>query len=290
MSPIDKSDHELPITVYSRESSLVHPGRVIRELAGDLWRCRELIWILFTRDLRAQYRQSIFGYLWLFVPIISTTVVWMFLSSAQVIRVAETSIPYPAFVMIGSMVWGIFLSSVHQPLQSFNQGQAVFMKLKVPPEAFIFAGMSHIVFDSLVRLLMLIPVCFALGVVPAKTAWLFPLGLLGAGLLGMSLGMLMIPLASLYHDVSRLVGTLLQFGMYLTPVVYPPPKSGWASALIQWNPVTHIVVSSREWLTAGMHESNLLFPLITAGALLVLCIAMLILRVVLPHLVERMGM
>ena len=290
MSSITDNHPELPLTVYSRQSSLVHPTRVFGEVLSDLWRCRELIWILFSRDLRAQYRQSVFGYLWLFVPVISTTIVWMFLSNTQVIRVAETPIPYPAYVLIGSMVWGIFLSSVHQPLQSFNQGQSVFMKLKVPPEAFIFAGMSHIVFDSLVRCLMLIPVCFVLGVMPAKTAWLFPLGLFGAGLLGMSIGMLMIPLASLYHDVSRLVGTLLQFGMYLTPVVYPPPKTGWASLLIQYNPVTHIVVSSRDWLTSGMSDSNIIFLGILAGALVVLAIAMLILRVVLPHLVERMGM
>jgi lipopolysaccharide transport system permease protein len=260
------------------------------EVASDLYRCRELIWILFTRDLKAQYRQSVLGYVWLFVPMVSTTIVWMFLSNTRVIQVAETPIPYPAYVLLGSMIWGIFLASVNQPLNSFNQGTQVFMKLKVPPEAFILAGMSHIAFDACVRCLLLVPVFIALRMTPAATVWLFPLGLMGAGLLGMSLGVLMIPMASLYHDVSRLVSTSLQFAMYLTPVVYPPPKSGWAATLIQWNPLTHVIVSARDWLTLGFSNSNLIFAGVILVSLLLLWVGMLALRAVLPHLVERMGM
>lgn len=280
----------LPIVVYSRNKSHIKPWRVTAEVASDLYRCRELIWILFTRDLKAQYRQSVLGYVWLFVPMVSTTIVWMFLSSTRVIQVAETAIPYPAYVLLGSMIWGIFLSSVNQPLSSFNQGTQVFMKLKVPPEAFILAGMSHIAFDACIRCLLLIPVFFVLKIAPAATFWLFPMGLIGAGLLGMSIGVLMIPLASLYHDVSRLVSTSLQFVMYLTPVVYPPPKSGWAATLIQWNPLTHVIVSARDWLTLGFSDSNLIFAGVMLGSLLLLWVGMLALRAVLPHLVERMGM
>lgn len=281
---------QLPLIIYQRNSAGIEPLKVTSEIALDLYRSKELIWILFTRDLKAQYRQSVLGYIWLFVPMVSTTIVWMFLSSARVIQVAETPIPYPLFVLIGSMIWGIFLSAVNQPLTSFNQGAQVFMKLRVPPEAFILAGMSHIAFDACIRSVLLIPVFIGLSVYPPSTAFLFPLALVAAGLLGMSIGVLMIPLASLYHDVSRLVSMVLQFAMYLTPVVYPPPKTGWAATLISWNPLTHVVVSGRDWLTTGVSTSNLMFVAILLGALMLLWLGMLVLRSVLPHLVERMGM
>jgi lipopolysaccharide transport system permease protein len=214
----------------------------------------------------------------------------MFLSNTQVIQVAETPIPYPAYVMIGSLIWGVFIASVNQPLSSFNQGQGVFMKLKVPPEAFIFAGMSHVVFDTVIRSCVLVPVFFALGIVPASTSLLFPIGLLGAGLIGLSIGMLMIPISSLYTDASRFVSTGLQFGMYLTPIVYPAPKNGFASVLINANPLTHVVNSTRDWLTLGFSNSNVIFLLLVTFSCILLLTAMLILRVVLPHLIERMGM
>jgi lipopolysaccharide transport system permease protein len=284
------SSPDLPVVIYSPESPLAHPGKLVKEIFSDIWRCRELTWILFTRDLKAQYRQSYFGYIWLFIPVISTTIIWMFLSSTKAIQVAATPIPYAAYVMLGTMVWGVFTSAINQPLASFQAGQSVFMKLKVPPEAFILAGMSKIVFETLIRMIVLVPVFVLLKVVPASTFWLFPVGLAAAVLVGAAIGFLMIPLGSLYSDVSRLVSTLLGFGMYLTPVVYPPPESGLAATIIEWNPITSIVMVTRDWLTLG--HSNYLTPFVitTLVAAIMLFVAIVIFRVVLPHLIERMGM
>lgn len=280
----------LPVVVYSPESPLTHPLKLIRDIGSDIWRCRELTWILFTRDLKAQYRQSYFGYIWLFIPLISTTIVWMFLNSTQVIQVAETPIPYPAYVMLGTMIWGVFTSAVGQPLASFQAGQSIFMKLKVPPEAFILAGMSKIVFELLIRIIVLVPVFIALKIVPASTFWLFPVGLAAAVLIGAAIGFMMIPLGSLYSDVSRLVGTVISFGMYITPVVYPPPTSGWASTIIQCNPMTAVVMVTRDWLTIGHSIYLVSFVVTTCLAAVLLFVSLIVLRVVLPHLVERMGM
>jgi lipopolysaccharide transport system permease protein len=281
---------ELPVVVYSPESPLAHPLKLVKEICTDIWRCRELTWALFSRDLKAQYRQSYFGYVWLFVPVISTTIVWMFLSSTQVIQVAETPIPYPAYVMLGTMIWGVFTASVNQPLASFQAGQAVFMKLKVPPEAFILSGMSKIFFELLIRIVVLVPVFVGLKIVPASTFWLFPFGLAAASLTGAAIGMALIPLGSLYSDVSRLVSTAMAFGMYITPIVYPPPKSGWAAMVIEWNPITSIVMVSRDWLTTGHSEYMLPFVGTVFCATILLTLSIVVFRVVLPHLIERMGM
>ena len=282
--------NDLPVTVYSAESPLAHPGKLVKEIFSDIWRTRELTWILFTRDLKAQFRQTYFGYVWLFVPVISTTLVWMFLNSTKVIQVAATPIPYPAYVMLGSMIWGVFTSAMNQPLASFNAGRGVFMKLKVPPEAFILSGLANIVFGLVIRMLVLIPVFAALKMMPASTFWLFPVGMGCAVLIGMSIGFLMIPLGALYTDVTRLVGTVMGFLMYLTPVVYPPPDSGWAATLIHYNPLTAVVMTTRDWLTIG-HSSYLPAMLITTAISAVfLFFGIILFRVALPHLIERMGM
>lgn len=280
----------LPVTVYSAESPLANPGKLVREIFSDIWRTRELTWILFTRDLKAQYRQSFLGYIWLFVPVLSTTIIWMFLNSTQVIQVAETPIPYPAYVLIGSMIWGVFTASVNQPLASFNAGRAVFMKLKVPPEAFILSGLSKIVFELLIKMLVLIPVFAVLGITPAMTCVLFPVGMACTILVGIAIGFLMIPIGSLYTDVGRLVGTAMAFGMYITPVVYPPPAGGLAAVVIKYNPLTAIVMTTRDWLTLGHSEYLLPMLITTSLSTAALFFGLIIFRVVLPHLIERMGM
>lgn len=288
-SNIDNS-YDLPLTEYSATSPLAQPGKLFKEIVTDIWRAKELTWILFTRDLKAQFRQTYFGYAWLFVPVIVTTCVWMFLNNTQVIEVAATPIPYPLYVLLGTMIWTLFTSAVNQPLVAFNAGRPVFMKLKVPPEAFILAGLGKVIFEVTIRMLVLIPVFLILNFPLANTFWLFPLGLACTLLVGLSLGVLMIPIGSLYTDVSRAVTTGLNFAMYLTPVVYPPPKAGFAAAVVHYNPITSLVMTTRDWLTVGHNGyiPTMLFTTILAAATLI--IGVVVFRVVLPHLIERMGM
>jgi lipopolysaccharide transport system permease protein len=281
---------ELPVVVYSAESAMVSPIKLIREIARDLWRSRQLTWMLFVRDTKASHRQSVLGFLWMFIPVLSTTLVWTFLSSARVIRVAETPVPYAIHVMVGSMIWTLFVSSLNQPLASFNAGQSVFMKLKVPPEAFILSGLMAIFADLIIRLLILIPVLFWFGVVPPSTVWLFPLGLLATCLFGAAIGMIMIPLGSLYGDVPRIFGTAVSLGMYVTPIIFPVPETGLASTLVRLNPMTSMVMVTRDWLTLGHSEYLPVFLVLTGVSIIVLLSSIIALRIALPHLVERMGM
>jgi lipopolysaccharide transport system permease protein len=278
------------IVVYSSKSQLRTPVPLLREIFAELWQFRELSWILFTRDLRAHYRQNYLGYFWLFAPVVTNTLIWVFLSRSQVIQIAETSIPYPAYVLVGSLIWGAFSASVTQPLTSFAAGQSVFTRLNVPTEAFMFSGLARVVFDLLIRLSVVIPVFLFLGINPVATAPLFFFGLACTILIGFSIGLLLVPLGSLYSDVGRVVETGLGVGMYLAPVVYPPPTSGWARSLVDLNPLTAVIVTTRDWLTLGHSGYVLQMLAMTFASCLLLLAGLVVCRVALPNLIERMGM
>ncbi|MDH3446172.1 MAG: ABC transporter permease [Deltaproteobacteria bacterium] len=278
----------LPFVAYTPESALRNPAKLVRELFAELWKSRELIWILFLRDLKAMYRLSYLGYAWIFVPPLATSAVWLFLNSQRIVQIAETPIPYSAFVLIGTMLWTTFSTALTQPLVSFTAGKPVFTKLKVPPDVFVIAGMARVVFDLFVRLLLLLPLFIFLEMLPPPTAFLFPLNVVCLLLLASALGMVLIPLGALYQDVGRAVTMSVGFVMYLAPVIYPPAKSGWSSTLINWNPVTPIIMTGRDWLTVG--HSDYFGPMLIVGgaSLVVLFIAAVVLRVAMPHLVARM--
>ena len=106
-----QSSSPLAVTVYSPESPLRNPMKLICDIFSDIWRTRELIGILFIRDLKAAYRQTYLGYIWILLPAIATTAVWYYMTNQGLINVGKTPIPYPAFVMIGQIIWGTFTAA-----------------------------------------------------------------------------------------------------------------------------------------------------------------------------------
>ncbi len=102
--------------------------------------------------------------------------------------------------------------------------------------------------------------------------------------------MLLIPVGSLYGDIAQAIPILMGFLMYMAPVVYPPPKSGLAAAIIEWNPMTPLLMGTRDALTAGATENLLPAVVIFIVSSLVVFTSLIGVRVVMPHLVARMGM
>lgn len=285
----------LPATIYTPESPLRNPLKLILTIFADIWRSRELIGMLFVRDLKAAYRQSYLGYIWILLPPIATTAAWYYMTSQKLINVGNTPIPYPAFVMIGQIIWGTFTAAFAAPQAGFNGGSAVFMKLKVPPEAFIANSIAQIIFDLFVKTILIVAV-FAIFWSDLNLSWtalLVPFGLAITMLFGVSLGLFMVPLGSLYSDVGRIVGMAMPFLMYTTPVIFPLAKGdGLAATLMNWNPLSPAIEVTRCWLTQGAADPNLVFGLLILIpiSLVLSIVGLVLIRIAMPHLVVRMGM
>jgi len=71
----------LPEVVYTPDSELSHPLTMLRALISDIYAGRELAWRLFVRNIRAQYRQTLLGFVWLLIPPVATTLLWVILKA-----------------------------------------------------------------------------------------------------------------------------------------------------------------------------------------------------------------
>ena len=92
-------------TVYSPEPILHHPLILFREMWRDLLASRELAWRLFARNIKAMYRQTALGYAWAFLPPLMTTAIWVLIQRAKILSVGETNVPYPVYVLVGTIIW-----------------------------------------------------------------------------------------------------------------------------------------------------------------------------------------
>ena len=120
------------VTVYTPESSLRDPTRMLRNMFHDLIAGRELAWQLAVRDIRAQYRQTALGLLWAFILPLAHTLTWIFLSRSGIVTVRDTTLPYPVYVFTGTMMWAIFMDAVNAPLQQTIASKQMLAKLNFP--------------------------------------------------------------------------------------------------------------------------------------------------------------
>ena len=280
---------DLPVRVYTPESDLAHPARLWREMLHDLWAGRELAWRLAVRDISAQYRQSALGVVWALITPLSTTAVWLFLSTSKLVQVADTGIPYPVFVFTGTLLWSILLDSFNAPLGQVNANRPLLAKINFPREALILTGIYQTLFNAAIKIGILLLVLPFLGVHAVLGALLIPVGVLALVLTGTALGLALTPVGVLYGDIGRGLPLITQALMYLSPVVFPLATTGWTARLMRLNPLTPLILNARAWFT-GQSPALLTewFFTIAASAVLLLVVWM-VYRLAMPILIERMS-
>lgn len=280
---------ELPTRVYSPEPAIQHPAILIADLWRDIQAGRELAWRLFTRDVKAQYRQTYLGYIWALLPPLVASMTFIFLQSQGITNIEGTGIPFPAFAMMGTLLWQTFVDSMQSPLTAVNGAKPMLAKINFPREAILMSGLYMVGFNFLIRLVLLVAVMAIWQVVPGTTLLLFPLVMLGLLLCGFAIGLALIPIGGLYGDVGRGIPIIAQFWMLLTPVVYPARSEGLAGWLATWNPISPLIVTARATLTGQTLDQLPAAILVSVLALFVSLLGLFAFRLIMPHLIARMG-
>jgi lipopolysaccharide transport system permease protein len=178
----------LPVTRHTPESKIRHPIVLLKDMFRDLRSSRELAWRLTVRDISALYRQTALGYFWAVFPPLVTALVLILLKSSAVMEVKDQGIPYPAYVMMGTVFFQLFVDALNAPLKIVTESKAIFTKINLPGESFILSGMGQVLFSFAIKIILLIVVFIYFKVHVCWTAVLLPIPLLGLLLLGTMLG------------------------------------------------------------------------------------------------------
>ncbi len=280
---------ELPRVVYTPESRLRHPVQLFREMWRDLLASRELAWRLMVRDIRAQYRQSFLGILWAFIPPIVTAVGFTLAANAEVVNIGVTDLPYPAYVMFSMTLWQTFVEALNGPVQGVTAAKAMLAKINFPREALILAKLGQVFFNFAIKLFLIVGLFIWFQMPVTWSVVLAPVALIHLVMLGTFLGLLLAPLGALYQDFSNGLTLVTGLWLFLTPVVYPVPSSGTFGTLVKLNPVTPLLVTTRELATTGILSDPQGFWVVSLLAIVGLLLAWLIYRLAIPFVVERMS-
>lgn len=257
MGPVSTS-HEVEDIAFSSLEVMYTPDSIRRRgwhvwgtIINEFLNSRELIWRLILRDIAARYRQSMFGYLWAVLPSIVTVIVFAALTQSQTIPVAETALPYVAYALWSISVWQLFAGCLSVCTNSLVSAGSLVSKVNFPKEALVIAAMGHPLLDFMIRL-VLVAFVFTWYGVPFKAQMIFvPFILLPAILLAIGLSFVLSIINLVLRDIGSILGVTLTFGMFLTPVLYPPPTT-WPSSLINiLNPLSPVLIASQDVIAYG---------------------------------------
>ncbi|WP_414527892.1 ABC transporter permease [Nodularia chucula] len=275
--------------IYTSESRIRHPLQLFREMGRDLLASRELAWRLLVRDISAQYRQSLFGVLWAFLPPIITAGGLLVARNAGAVNIGETAIPYPAYVMFSMALWQTFVESLSGPIAAVGAAKPMLAKINFPKEAIILAKLGEVFFNFGIKLILILGLFIWFQIPVTWSILLSPVALIHLVILGTGIGLLLAPIGALYGDIAKAIPLIVSPWLLLTPVIYPTPKEGLFATIVNLNPVTPLLVTTRDLATSGLVTNPAGFWVVSGLAFGVLLIAWVWYRLAIPFVVERMS-
>lgn len=272
--------------IYQKENN-TNVSKLLKESLKDVWESRFLARQLAERDIKAQYRQSYFGILWAIITPLLTAAVWIFLNFSGTIQVSDTGIPYPIYVFSGTLLWSIITEAINSPSQSTSSARGLLSKINFPKEALIISGIYKLLFNSAIKIALLVVFVFLFGIGFHWSLFLLPLTIFGALLFGTTIGLFITPIGMLYTDVSNIISIGLRLLMFITPVLYTIPEDGLMRTVMQLNPMSPIILTSRDILTGATPEYLGYYLVVLLLCIPLFFIGLVSYRVSIPILVER---
>lgn len=280
---------QLQTRTYQKEHSK-SLFKYLKESLVDIYKSRFLAKQLAVRDIKAQYRQSYLGILWAFIMPLTTAFVWVFLNSSGTIKLTDTGVAYPLFAFTGTLIWSMLKDAINAPLQNTTAAKGILSKINFPKEALVISGLYKLLFNSAVKIVLLLVFLIVYNVGFKASLLLLPFAIAGVLLCGTAVGLLITPLGMLYKDVAKVINMGLTLIMYITPVVYVvPQKEGLMKTLMEYNPLTPLLVTVKDIVFGTAPEYMFQYTVLISVSIPLFCIALLFYRISIPIIVERLS-
>lgn len=228
----------------------------------ELRRYRDLMFTLSWRDFRVRYAQTTIGLLWAILQPVITLLILSIVFGRFV--GVKTEVPHLLFTVAGMSIWTYFAYVMTNSGSSIINSQAMVTKIYFPrliiPLSKAFVGLI----DFGISLIILIVLMFWYREAPSANVWLAPIFLLVGIIAALGVGIWLSALTVRFRDFQHVVPFMVQIGLYITPVAYPPELATkqlpeWACTIYFLNPIAGIVQGFRWSLFGGSAPDNFMW-------------------------------
>jgi len=234
----------------------------------ELYRFRELLWILVLRDLKVRYKNSALGFAWSLInPAVQVAVISFVVKNFMKVDVPNLS----AYIFCAFLPWSFFqlalLDTSHSLIVNERLMKKVYFPREIIPLSLVLSNLIHLLLAILVFLVyLLLPVRPGLGAPLLPTLALVP-GLILIELFFITgLSLVISGVSVFYEDVKYLMTVLLQVLYFAVPVMYfveqvkhstPNHDShGLLFKIYMLNPLVTIITAFRVWMLQPIYIPN----------------------------------
>lgn len=230
---------------------IIEPGRTEKNYWKDLWRYRELFYILSWRDIKVRYKQTVIGAAWSIIRPLLTTIIFTIVFSRIAKLQNPGAAPYALMVFAGMLPWQFFSNALSESSNSLIGNANLITKVYFPrmiiPASSVITSMVDLGISFIIMIGMFIWFQF----IPSWHIIFLPLFVVLAFLCSFGIGLYLTAVNVKYRDFRYIIPFIVQFGLYITPV-------GFSSAVIpdKWkilnslNPMVGIIDGFR-WCLLG---------------------------------------
>lgn len=231
------------------ELGLIETWKVI---IGNMINKRELIWQLYKRDHLAVHKRSFLGISWIVVTPFVGIISWVFLKGTGLLRPGDVGIPYPAYVLIGSSFWGLFMGIFTSTSLMIQSGSRIIIQVEFPREVLLFKQVLIQLTTFAISFVFNIVIVTAFGIIPSGWTITLPLVVLPLFFVGSGLGLIIALFSVVAMDIKNVATSFIGLLMYITPIIYAGNfDNELIQTLIKYNPMTYLVCSARDIVLFG---------------------------------------
>ena len=221
---------------------IIEPGRTEKNYWADLYRYRELFYILSWRDLKVRYKQTVVGVLWAFLRPLLTMVVFTIVFGKLAKMQPEGNVPYAIMVFAAMLPWQFFSNALTEASNSLIGNANLLSKVYFPRLIVPASSVITSFVDFLISFVLLLVLMAYYQYMPTWKILLLPIYIALSFLTAFGLGLYLTALNVKYRDFRYIIPFIVQFGLYISPV-------GFSSSVIpdQWktlyylNPMVSII-------------------------------------------------
>lgn len=185
----------------------------------ELWAYRELLYFLIWRNLKIRYKQTVLGALWAVLQPFMTMVVFS-IFFGELARIPSGDVPYPIFAYTALVIWTYFSTALTQASNSLVEHERMITKVYFPRLLLPLSSTLSGLVDFAIAFAILVGMMLWFGIVPTAAIVATPLFVLLAVMTSFGVGLWLAALNVQYRDVRYVLGFLVQFWLFATPVAY----------------------------------------------------------------------
>ncbi len=252
---------------------VIEPGRTEKNYWKDLWRYRELFYILSWRDVKVKYKQTVLGVLWAILRPLLTMIVFTFVFGRVAKMDTNSSVPYSIIVFAGLLPWQFFSNALTESSNSLIGNtnlitKVYFPRLIIPASSVITSFIDFFISFAILLLLFLV-----YGYMPPAEIFMMPLFWILAFFASFGPGLYLTALNVKYRDFRYIIPFIVQFGLFISPVGYSssqiPEKWQWAYSL---NPMVGVIDGFRWCIVKDAPNPLMHYPFYISLAVTILMV------------------